>query len=236
MSISLSGWILYSLLRIMAAWPTVLHVLCSCSWSIITYFFRSILLLYTEVENLDTSRKNIVNFITKIRIAIAACQAGDEAYGWKKVHMYKFLHGLLEALSKLLMGLSCFFTPLFLLTAGHCIAMGAKVMKTTGEGGLHMGTGKRKSELPGSAHISRHGFSSIFSLESLFYPVQGLQEPWAGHPNLTQVSISGLQENSQHLPLPCPAASSISCSGVALLTSVNPSSEAMVIISWPCNC
>lgn len=61
--------------------------------------------------------------------------------------MYKFLHGLLEALSKLLPGLAHFFTPLFLLTAGLCTAMGAKMMKTTGEGGLHMGRGKRQSEL-----------------------------------------------------------------------------------------
>lgn len=55
--------------------------------------------------------------------------------------MYKFLHGLLEALSKLLTGLAHFFTLLFLLTAltGPCTAMGAKMMKTTGEGGPHMG-------------------------------------------------------------------------------------------------
>lgn len=76
----------------------------------------------------------------------------------------------------------------------------------------------------------------IFPLESLFYPVQDLQELWAGNPDLTQVSISGLQESSQHLPLPCPAGFSISHSDVALLTSVNPNSEAVVIISWPCNC
>lgn len=76
----------------------------------------------------------------------------------------------------------------------------------------------------------------MLPLESLFYPVQDLQELWAGHPDLTQVSISGLQESSQHLPLPCPAGFSISHSDVALLTSVNPNSEAVVIISWPCNC
>lgn len=47
-------------------------------------------LLYSEVGNLDTSRKSMCRivgifpnnpFITKIRIAIPACQKADEAHG-----------------------------------------------------------------------------------------------------------------------------------------------------------
>lgn len=76
----------------------------------------------------------------------------------------------------------------------------------------------------------------IFPLESLFYPVQGPQGLWAGHPHLAPVSISGLQEISQDLPLPCPAAFPISHSGVPLLcmlTLAYPNPEARTIISWP---
>lgn len=67
----------------------------------------------------------------------------------------------------------------------------------------------------------------MFPLESLFYPAGAL-----GWTSIPQTKISGLQESSQHLPLPYPAAFSISCSSVVLLTLVNPNSEAMVIISW----
>lgn len=141
----------------MAASPTVLHVLCSCSWSIITYLLKCILLLYTEVGNLDTSRKSICRifgifpnnpFITKIRIAIAVCQEGIIWGIWlkEKAHIQDSLWltgGSFQSIN----WSSLFFHSTLFIDSSHCTDRGAKMMKTTGEGGLHMGTGKRQSEL-----------------------------------------------------------------------------------------